>query len=135
MHGTPSLLVVTKCGLRRDRNSGNVRELENAVVRMLFAKNHGTSLRLEDWCPQTSEETAEAEPDLIGEAAQNLWQSIFRSDLSYAQAMQKLETKVLSTALLAGGRTRREVAKTLRTSERTLYHMIRAHHLRDNTSR
>jgi transcriptional regulator with PAS, ATPase and Fis domain len=115
--------------LRMQSFTGNVRELENAVVRMLFAKKHGTTLRLEDWFAQADEEKTEDDRDLIGEAAQNLWQSISRTGLSYAQAIQKLEKKVLTTALVAGGRTRREVAKGLRTSERTLYRMIQTHRL------
>lgn len=115
--------------LRSQCFAGNVRELENAVVRMLFAKTHGASLCREDWFAQAGEERSEEDRDLIGEAADNLWQSISRSELSYAQAMQKLEKKVLAAALLAGGRTRREVAKRLGTSERTLYHLIRTHRL------
>jgi len=120
--------------LRTHAFSGNARELENAVVRMLFAKNHGTSLGLEDWLAQAGEEKPEVDRDLIGEAAENLWQSISHRGLSYAQAIEILEKKVLATALEAGGRTRREVARKLRTSERTLYHMIRAHHLRGQRS-
>jgi transcriptional regulator with PAS, ATPase and Fis domain len=119
--------------LRLQSFAGNVRELENAVVRMLFAKKRGTSLCVEDWFAQAGEERAEDDRDLIGQAAENLWQSICRSDLSYAQAMQNLEKKVLTTALAAGGRTRRTVAKKLRTSERTLYHMIRRHRLSEQT--
>ena len=115
--------------LRAQSFAGNIRELEHAVVRMLFLKNRGTSLDLEDWFAQAGEETTEDDRDLIGDAAENLWQSISRSGLSYAQALQKLEKKVLATALLSGGRTRREIAKNLRTSERTLYHMIRSHGL------
>jgi DNA-binding NtrC family response regulator len=118
--------------LRTQPFIGNIRELENAVVRMLFAKSHGTSLCVEDWCPHPSDANGEPERDLIGEAAHNLWQSISSSHLSYAQAFQQLEQKVLVTALL-GGRTRREVAKKLQTSERTLYHMIRTHHLTKRT--
>jgi len=109
--------------------AGNVRELEHAVMRMLVGKNRGTTLCLEDWFAQAEQEKTEDDRDLIGEAAQNLCQSIFGSGLSYAQALQKLEKKVLSTALATGGRTRREVAKKLQTSERTLYHMIRMHGL------
>jgi transcriptional regulator with PAS, ATPase and Fis domain len=120
--------------LRTQSFVGNVRELESAVVRMLLGKNHGTSLRLEDWFAQAGEEKTEDDRDLIGEAAQNLWQSISRSGLSYAQAIQQLEKEVLSTALVAGGRTRREVAKRLRTSERTLYNMIRTHRLSSRQS-
>jgi len=115
--------------LRGQSFTGNVRELEHAVVRMLFAKTCGTSLGLEDWIAQAGEEPAEDDRDLIGEAAHNLWQSISRRGISYSQAIRKLEKKVLTTALLSGGRTRREVAKKLRTSERTLYHMIRTHGL------
>ena len=115
--------------LRMQSFSGNVRELENAVVRMLFAKNHGTSLNLDDWYAQAGEEQATGDRDLIGDAAQNLWEAISRSELSYAHAIQKLEKTLLATALLAGGRTRRDVAKRLRTSERNLYHMIRTHRL------
>ncbi len=115
--------------LRTHAFSGNVRELENTVVRMLFAKHRGTSLGLEDWFAQASEEKSVTARDLIAEAAENLWQSISQSGLSYSQAIQTLEKKVLTTALVAGGRTRREVARKLRTSERTLYHMMRAHRL------
>jgi two-component system response regulator PilR (NtrC family) len=115
--------------LRAQSFAGNVRELEHAVVRMLFAKNNGTSLRLEDWFAQADEDKTEDDRDLIGEAARNLWQSISRSGLSYSQALQELQKKVLTTALHFGGRTRREVAKKLRTSERTLYHMIRTHRI------
>jgi two-component system, NtrC family, response regulator HupR/HoxA len=115
--------------LREQSFGGNVRELEHAVVRMLFVKNHGTSLCLEDWFAQASEEKSETSRDLIAEAAENLWQSISRSGLSYSQALQILEKNVVTTALLSGGRTRREVAKKLRTSERTLYNMIRTHRL------
>ncbi|HTA23103.1 MAG TPA: sigma 54-interacting transcriptional regulator [Terriglobales bacterium] len=115
--------------LRRHAFTGNIRELENAVVRMLFAKDHGTSLGLEDWFAQAGNEKPDEDRDLIGEAAENLWQFISRSGLSYSEAIQTLEKKVLTTALVAGGRTRREVARKLRTSERTLYHMIRTHRL------
>src|SRR5207245_182947 len=93
--------------LRAQSFTGNVRELEHAVVRMLFAKNHGTSLGLEDWFAQAGEEKAEDDRDFIAEAAQNVWQSISRSGLSYSQTLQKLERKVLTIALLSGGRTRR----------------------------
>lgn len=115
--------------LREKSFGGNVRELENVVVRMLFAKSNGTSLDIEDWFAQAEEERAEADRDLIGEAAQSLWQVISGNGVPYAAAIQKLEETVLATALLAGGRTRREVAKRLSTSERTLYNMIRAHRL------
>jgi len=111
---------------------GNVRELENAVVRMLFAKNHGTSLSMEDWLAQDRDKDPDSDRDLIAEAAQNLWQAISSGGVSYAQAIVSLEKKILTAALAAGGRTRREVAQRLRISERTLYHMIRTHHVIDS---
>ncbi len=115
--------------LRSQPFTGNVRELENAVVRMLLVKSHGTSLTLKDWYAQVGEDDSDDDRDLIGEAAQTLWQAICRGGISYAHAMLRLEKKVLAAALSADGRTRREVAKRLRTSERTLYHMIRKHNL------
>ena len=113
---------------------GNIRELENAVLRMLFAKSQGTSLGLADWTTQMGEsgdEEAERGKDLLAEAAQKLWEAISRGGVSYAQALHQMERRVLETALKRGGETRREVAKRLRTSERTLYHKIRAHRLSD----
>jgi two-component system, NtrC family, response regulator PilR len=111
--------------------SGNLRELENAVLRMLFAKDRGTSLSLADWVKQASEEVTEGGPDLIGQAAQNLWEAISEQGLPYAQVIRQTEKRIIETAIKAGGETRRQVAKRLRTSERTLYHKIRTHHLSD----
>jgi transcriptional regulator with GAF, ATPase, and Fis domain len=108
---------------------GNVRELENAVLRMLFAKEQGTSLGLADWEAQESDDVNEEHGDPVTEAAQNLWKAISEQGLPYAQAIQQTEKKILETALKLGGGTRRQIAKRLRTSERTLYHKIRNHHL------
>lgn len=41
--------------------------------------------------------------------------------------MRRLEGELLQRALQVGGKTRREIAKLLHTSERTLYHKISAH--------
>ncbi|MGA2982449.1 MAG: sigma 54-interacting transcriptional regulator [Terriglobia bacterium] len=108
---------------------GNVRELENAVQAMLFSKPGGTSLGLADWCRRSVEAKTEEHPDLLGEAAAKVWCAISAQGLSYAEAIQQLERKVLEAALNDEGRTRRELAKRLRTSERTLYHKIRAYEL------
>jgi DNA-binding NtrC family response regulator len=106
-----------------------VRELENAVQAMLFSKPGGTSLGLADWCRRSVEAKTEEHPDLLGEAAAKVWCAISAQGLSYAEAIQQLERKVLEAALNDEGRTRRELAKRLRTSERTLYHKIRAYEL------
>lgn len=108
---------------------GNVRQLENTVLRMLFGKERGTSLLMEDWLAQTSDAPCTHSPDLIGEAGEKLWQAISERGLSYAKAFHQLEKQVIEAALRTCGASRRDVAKRLQTSERTLYHKIRAHHL------
>jgi DNA-binding NtrC family response regulator len=109
---------------------GNVRELENDVQAMLFAKSSGTSLGLADWHRRPAEALAEEHPDLLGDAAAKVWGAISNQGIPYSQAIQQLERKVLQAALTVGGRTRKEIAQRLRTSERTLYHKIRAYDLR-----
>jgi transcriptional regulator with GAF, ATPase, and Fis domain len=109
---------------------GNVRELENEVQRMLFAKTAGTSLGLADWHNRPDDPRADEQPDLLDEAAAKIWRAISGQGISYAQAIERIERRVLEAALGVGGRTRRQVAQLLRTSERTLYHKIRAHELR-----
>lgn len=119
--------------------SGNVRELENTVVRMLFAKTTGTALSVADWIAQdtaeAASERAEEQTDLklVDEAAQRLWQMISQLGVPYAKAMHHIEKKLFETALNAegGAHTRKEIASQLRTSERTLYHKIRAYRLND----
>lgn len=110
---------------------GNVRELENDVQRMLFSKTAGTSLGLADWDRRSVEATGEESPDLLEEAAANIWQAITLHGVSYAQAIHQIESSVLEAALKVKGRTRRQLAQCLQTSERTLYHKIRTHHLRN----
>lgn len=114
--------------------TGNVRELENAVQRMLFGKAEGASLGLADWLAQSSEERTEERRDLLADAAQSLWEAISQRGLSFPQALRQIEKRLIETALRAGGRTRREIARQLRTSERTLYHKMRAYHLTSRAS-
>ena len=111
---------------------GNVRELENDVQRMLFAKVRGASLGLADWHARAAEAPVEEGPDLLAEAAAKVWGAISAQGMPYAQALAQLERRVLQAALNVGGRTRRETAQLLRTSERTLYHKIRAYALRSS---
>jgi transcriptional regulator with PAS, ATPase and Fis domain len=115
--------------LERQPFDGNVRELEHAVERMLFGKTEGNSLRLSDWMVDCGEESGELR-DWIGEAADRLSNAIFECRLPYVQAIQQIEERVLEIALSRGGRTRREVAAGLQTSERTLYHKMRTHRMR-----
>lgn len=108
---------------------GNVRELENAVQRMLFLKSEGTSLGLSDWAAQAGAEGASGNPDLFAEAANATWRAILESRVSYAQACGEIERRVLEAALSVPGATRREIAQRLCTSERTLYYKLRAYRI------
>ena len=108
---------------------GNIRELEHAVERTLFLKTKGTSLEMSDWMAHCGGETGTPR-DWIGEAAERLSSAIFEGRLPYGKAIQQIEARVLEIALREGGQTRREIAARLQTSERTLYHKMRVHRVR-----
>ncbi len=114
--------------LQNCRFEGNVRELENAVQRMLFMKAEGNSLTRDDWLQQEEQSTAETpHRDDILKAANMLWLFMQRQEVPFSELMRRLEGELLQRALQAGGKTRREIAKLLHTSERTLYHKMQAH--------
>jgi two-component system response regulator PilR (NtrC family) len=109
---------------------GNIRELENAVQRMLFLKTQGTSLGVPDWVAQSpapAEDSADQDP--FAEAADSIWKAISERGIPYPRAFQEIEKRVLKTAINASTDTRREIAKRLHTSERTLYYKMRVHGL------
>ena len=107
---------------------GNVRELENAVQRVLFNKRDGTSLSRADWLNQDVQpENDSAHRDEILQAARLLWGVMVRDEVSFPNLMRLIESALLQRALQVDGKTRRELAKLLQTSERTLYHKISAH--------
>lgn len=105
---------------------GNVRELENAVQRMLFLKSEGSSLGLDDWMRQLRSDVKRQEVDLLEQSASGLWQTISSGDLSYNEALQEIERRVLRTATTLPGTTRRETAERLNMSERALYYKMRS---------
>jgi transcriptional regulator with PAS, ATPase and Fis domain len=111
---------------------GNIRELENTVQRMLFLKVSGTSFTLKDWRAQEADAPLADEPSLnpLMEAAQAVWTAISRHGIPYRRAMEEVERQVLQSAVCAGGKTRREIAAELNTSERTLYYRMRARGVR-----
>lgn len=119
----PELLTL----LRSYSFPGNVRELENAVQRMLFLKTEGNTLGLADWLAQSGPERVSENQDLLAEAAVSAWKAIAHRGISYAETIQEIEKRLLETAFNASGCTRREMAQRLRTSERTLYYKMRAH--------
>ena len=109
---------------------GNLRELENAVQRMLFLKTAGHSFSLEDWMAQSQAESTRPLPaDLLANAAKATWVAISQRGVSWDGAFQEIERRVLEAAIQADGCTRREIAERLQTTERTLYHKMRAYGL------
>lgn len=114
--------------LQRCRFEGNVRELENAVQRMLIMKDEGNSLTRADWLQQEEQSAATAAPgDDILQAANMLWVAMLENEVPFPELMRRIESELLQRALRTRGKTRREIAKLLKTSERTLYHKIQAH--------
>lgn len=106
--------------------NGNVRELENAVQRMLFHKIDGDSLSRADWQDQQSaasliEGNRENE---IAQAASLLWLAMEKQGLALPELLRRTERAVLDKALQIEGKSRREIAEILHTSERTLYHKL-----------
>lgn len=111
------------------RFPGNVRELEHLVERMLFLKDEGTVLGLEDWPPEaTATEPADIECRCPASAAA-LVGAIRAGQLSFHDALRRLERALLAAALAAPGQTRRNVAEMLGISERSLYEKLRELHL------
>jgi transcriptional regulator with GAF, ATPase, and Fis domain len=109
---------------------GNVRELENAVQRMLFAKREGSLLTREDWLLQNSHDMgAPPAADRLIEAGNMLWRVLTGQEMSFSGLMRRVERDLLERALRVNGRTRRDIARFLGTSERTLYHKLKAHKL------
>jgi two-component system, NtrC family, response regulator HydG len=106
---------------------GNIRELENAVQRMLFLKASGTSLGVADWRAQSAPQAEPAGTDPFADVALTIWNLISERGMSYSQAFQEIEKRLLQTALNTYGSTRRELAQRLHTSERTLYYKMRSH--------
>jgi transcriptional regulator with PAS, ATPase and Fis domain len=107
--------------------TGNVRELENTVQRMLFLKMDGDTLTHADWIAQ-EEETAEPvrSDAAVDDAMKILWSMMLKNNLTFRSLIKSVEEQLLEKALETKGKTRRELAKLLHTSERTLYHKIRA---------
>jgi two-component system, NtrC family, response regulator PilR len=113
--------------LQACRFEGNVRELENAVQRTLFMKDDGDSLTRADWLRQESDQPEATHPDEMPKAANLLWIIMLRHELPFPELMRQIEGELLRRALRIGGKTRREIAGFLKTSERTLYHKMHAH--------
>jgi transcriptional regulator with GAF, ATPase, and Fis domain len=111
--------------LRSCRFEGNVRELENAVQRMLFNKGEGKSFTLADWLEQEVSASSHSDQrDEVTQATNLLWRAMLKQGVPLPDMIRQIERQLLQRALQVQGKTRRELAKLLHTSERTLYHKI-----------
>jgi DNA-binding NtrC family response regulator len=117
--------------------NGNVRELENTVQRMLFHKIDGDSLSRADWQDQQSSSAGPEHDgdDEIAQAANLLWLAIQKRGLALPELLRRAESAVLGKALQIQGKTRREIAEMLHTSERTLYHKLNSRNVEIPTRR
>jgi transcriptional regulator with GAF, ATPase, and Fis domain len=136
-HGVTSLDPDLLQHLQRCPFSGNVRELENVVQRMLFNKTEGHSFSRSDWLHQQGSAAGATRDDdaALGQAVDLLWGAMLRQGVSFSDLMRRIESELLQKALQVEGKTRREVASMLHTSERTLYHKISSHRIVESESR
>jgi transcriptional regulator with PAS, ATPase and Fis domain len=111
--------------LRARPYSGNVRELEHDVQRMLFAKTAGRTLTLADWEAAGAPPTQSGE-DLLGGAASRVVQLMAHRCLGLRDAFSELERRVLHAIVSTSGASRRELAASLKISERSLYEKLGA---------
>jgi transcriptional regulator with GAF, ATPase, and Fis domain len=114
--------------------AGNVRELEHCVLRMLFAKTEGESLGLSDWMQQCEDNPRETSADPVREGARTLWKAISQDGLPCAKVLRLAEKHILEMALSSSPTGRRELARRLKTSERTLYNKLQSHGLTNRVS-
>lgn len=117
--------------------NGNVRELENTVQRMLFHKIDGDSLSRADWQDQqlTFAGPERDGDDEIVQAANLLWLALQKRGLALPELLRRAESAVIGKALQVQGKTRREIAEMLHTSERTLYHKLNSRNVEIPTHR
>ena len=102
----------------------------------MFNKVDGESFSRADWVPQQGAPPAAAgEDDAVAEAADLLWAAMLREGVSFPELMRRVESELLQKALQVEGKTRREIAGMLHTSERTLYHKINSHRIADESRR
>lgn len=110
--------------LERHPFAGNVRELEHAVQRMLFAKSTGDHLTLQDWTSQGPAQPEEKPEDALQGAVAQSWMNIQQGLMSLDEALGSFERALLEEALRSNGMTRKALASKLGISERSLYQKL-----------
>ncbi|MGC4051893.1 MAG: sigma 54-interacting transcriptional regulator [Paludibaculum sp.] len=110
--------------LERHPFAGNIRELEHAVQRMLFAKTSGDRLTLQDWTSQSPIQTERKPMDAMQSAVAHSWLRIQQGLTSLDEALGSFERALLEEALRTNGMTRKALASKLGISERSLYQKL-----------
>ncbi|MBS1856647.1 MAG: hypothetical protein JST11_14860, partial [Acidobacteria bacterium] len=102
---------------------GNIRELEHMVQRMLFGKASGRSLTAEDL---DLRDTMPAPPvEDLRAIAERLLVHMEQAREGARSVLASLEREMLVAAMESSPRTRRDVARLFRMSERRLYQRLR----------
>jgi DNA-binding NtrC family response regulator len=115
--------------LARTIGTGNVRELENAVRRMLAFKKAGTRLELSDIPPGLLTQQLSARQ--AGEVSESLTSAVvamIRSGrMTLNEMLEEFESVVLQEILSRSNVTHAEAARRLGLSRRTFYNKLRKH--------
>ncbi|WP_321475601.1 sigma 54-interacting transcriptional regulator [uncultured Paludibaculum sp.] len=104
--------------------TGNIRELEHAVQRMLFAKTAGDRLTLPDWQTQGPIQQNQKDTKALQEVVTQTWLRIQQGLVSLDDALGSFERALLEEALRSNGMTRKALACKLGISERSLYQKL-----------
>jgi transcriptional regulator with PAS, ATPase and Fis domain len=113
--------------LSRYAFDGNVRELENLVRYVLFNKNHGDAIQVEDLPRHVLEGIVSMTKRVTHEAASGYLSSrVFHDKMSLSEVLNECESIMVKAALDFTRGNRSAAADLLKISERTLYNKL--HH-------
>jgi transcriptional regulator with PAS, ATPase and Fis domain len=117
--------------LTQSIGSGNVRELENAIRRMLAFKTAGTRLELTDIPPGLLEQHARSqdESEVVRSLASVVDAMLQSGRMTLAEMLEEFEAMILGEALARSTGTQTELARRLGLSRRTFYNKLRKHDL------
>ncbi len=117
--------------LTRSVGTGNVRELENAVRRILAFKRAGTRLELSDIPPNVlARQVSRREEADVTEALTSAATALVQGGrMNLSEILDEFEAVILREALQRLQSTHAGLADRLGLSRRTFYHKLRKHHL------